>query len=250
VSGWSDGKIRAFGPQTGKLLYVINDAHKVSGMKRVSGNLTGVTALAVSNDSSRLISGGADSQVRVWHIGQESQVMVASMKEHKATVNDIALREGDTHAVTASDDGSCIVWDLTRMVRANIMYAQTYFRAVSYYTDESQILTTGSDRKITYWDSYECSAIRELEGAKSGEVNTLDINADGERFVSGGADKILKVWNYGLGTVEAIGLGHSGNITKARFSPDGDSIISVGDEGGIFVWEVPHGDLANGHASD
>eukprot|EP00667_Euglena_gracilis_P013691 EG_transcript_14150 len=28
VSGWSDGKIRAFGPQSGKLLYVIHDAHK------------------------------------------------------------------------------------------------------------------------------------------------------------------------------------------------------------------------------
>lgn len=27
ISGWSDGKIRAFLPQSGKLLYVINDAH-------------------------------------------------------------------------------------------------------------------------------------------------------------------------------------------------------------------------------
>ncbi len=27
VSGWSDGKIRAFGPQSGKLLYTIHNAH-------------------------------------------------------------------------------------------------------------------------------------------------------------------------------------------------------------------------------
>ena len=27
LSGWDDGKIRAFRPQTGKLMYVINDAH-------------------------------------------------------------------------------------------------------------------------------------------------------------------------------------------------------------------------------
>ena len=27
ISGWSDGKIRAFGPQSGKLLYTILDAH-------------------------------------------------------------------------------------------------------------------------------------------------------------------------------------------------------------------------------
>ena len=33
VSGWSDGKVRAFGPQSGKLLYVINDAHKIIGVR-------------------------------------------------------------------------------------------------------------------------------------------------------------------------------------------------------------------------
>ncbi len=27
LSGWSDGKIRAFGPQSGKLLYCIQSAH-------------------------------------------------------------------------------------------------------------------------------------------------------------------------------------------------------------------------------
>ena len=51
VSGWSDGKIRAFGPQSGKLLYTINDAHH-----------KGVTALATSADSGRLISGGGEGE--------------------------------------------------------------------------------------------------------------------------------------------------------------------------------------------
>eukprot|EP01006_Ploeotia_vitrea_P009672 TRINITY_DN23627_c0_g1_i1.p1 TRINITY_DN23627_c0_g1~~TRINITY_DN23627_c0_g1_i1.p1 ORF type:complete len:632 (-),score=45.74 TRINITY_DN23627_c0_g1_i1:83-1978(-) len=238
VSGWSDGKIRAFGPQTGKLLYVINDAHKTQGMKRISGPLGGVTALAVSNDNTRLVSGGADSQVRVWKLGTESHKMEASMKEHKATVNDITLRDNDSQCATASDDGSCIVWDLSRFVRSNIMYAQTYFKAISYFTDESQILTTGSDRKVTYWDAYECSAIRELEGAKAGEINTLAISPSGDNFVTGGVDKILKLWDYCEGVVDAVGLGHSGNITKARYSPDGTMIVSVGDEGGIFIWNA------------
>jgi len=39
LSGWSDGKIRAFLPQSGKLLYAINDAHN-----------HGVTALAPTNN--------------------------------------------------------------------------------------------------------------------------------------------------------------------------------------------------------
>ena len=133
VSGWSDGKIRAFGPESGKLLYVIHDAHKTQGMKRVSGSLTGVTALCVDNNNQRLLSGGADSQVRVWRISPSSQTMEASMKEHKATVNDICIRGTDMECVSASDDGSCIVWDLNRFMRRGIMYAQTYFK-VCYYS--------------------------------------------------------------------------------------------------------------------
>lgn len=39
LSGWSDGKIRAFLPQSGKLFYAINDAHN-----------HGVTSLATTND--------------------------------------------------------------------------------------------------------------------------------------------------------------------------------------------------------
>lgn len=80
VSGWSDGKIRAFGPQTGKLLYVINDAHQ-----------QGVTAIAATSDCERIVSGGKEGQVRVWRIEQNSQSMIASMKEHKGPINSIQV---------------------------------------------------------------------------------------------------------------------------------------------------------------
>jgi len=71
ISGWTDGKIRAFTPQSGKAKWTINDAHTKI-----------VTALAMTSDCTRLISGGSDGQVRIWRIG-ESQQMIASMKEHK-----------------------------------------------------------------------------------------------------------------------------------------------------------------------
>jgi WD40 repeat protein len=51
LSGWSDGRIRAFGPQSGKLLFTINDAHHKA-----------VTALAVTSDSQRIVSGGEEGE--------------------------------------------------------------------------------------------------------------------------------------------------------------------------------------------
>ncbi|CUG89220.1 WD40 repeat-containing protein, putative [Bodo saltans] len=243
VSGWSDGKVRAFGPQSGKLIYAINDAHKLQGMKRISGSHAGVTAVCVDNSNQRIITGGADSQVRVWRISGQAFTMEASMKEHKATINAISINSSDTECVSASDDGSCIVWDLKRFMRRNIMYAQTYFKSASYFFDESQLLTSGSDRKVTYWDAVDCSAIREIEASKTGEINGLDISADGTFFATGGGDRIVKIWGYDDGTCAAIGLGHSTNISKVKIAPDGKRVVSVSEEGAVMVWRVPELDI-------
>lgn len=83
LSGWNDGKIRAFYPQSGKLMYVINDAH-----------IHGVTAITTTSDCSRftiliiifflilnfnskinqpfirIISGGNEGEVRIWKVGK------------------------------------------------------------------------------------------------------------------------------------------------------------------------------------
>lgn len=84
VSGWNDGKIRSFLPQSGKLYYVINDAHN-----------HGVTALAVTNDCQRIISGGMEGEVRIWKIGSQTQIMEASLKEHSSRVSDIRINKND-----------------------------------------------------------------------------------------------------------------------------------------------------------
>ena len=65
------------------------------------------------------------------------------------------------------------------------------FRAVCYRPDECQIITAGTDRKIGYWETYDGSQIRELEGSKSDSINGMDIL--GDSFVTGGGDRLVKV---------------------------------------------------------
>ena len=53
-----------------------------------------------------------------------------------------------------------------------------------------------------------------LDGSSSGEINALAILAEGEHYVSGGEDKIVKVWDYDEGIQYFRGTGHSGAISK------------------------------------
>lgn len=240
VTAWNDGRIRSFYPESGKLMFTIQDAHN-----------HGVTALACKSDSCTFVSGGGDGQVRIWHVQQcppknprdkeksYMSTLVAMMKEHKAAVTCIKLRSNDKECVSASSDGTCIIWNLERCVRNQIIFANTLFRCVCYNYDECQVVTSGTDRKIAYWEVYDGSAIRELEGSKSGSVNGMDISPCGSFFVTGGDDKLLKIWRYNEGSVTHVGLGHSGAITRVRICPSGKKIVSVSEDGAILVWRCP-----------
>jgi WD40 repeat protein len=209
LSGWSDGKIRSFLPQSGKLLYAINDSHN-----------HGVTAIAGTSDCQKIVSGGMEGEVRIWRIGRQTQIMDGSLKEHRSRVSDVKICKNDQQAVSSSYDGSAIIWDLNNNTRVMCMFESTMFKQVALHPDESQVLTTGSNRKITYWDCFDGQAIRMLDGSETGEINALCVSESGDHFVSGGQDKTVNVWDYDEGICYYKGIGHSGDIMKIVISPD------------------------------
>ena len=229
VSGWSDGKIRSFFPESGKLQFMIPDAHS-----------EGVKSLAICNQDDNekvwhLVSGGKDGRVRYWKINEKHQTMVHSMKEHRGEVNALVCSNDGRQVASASSDGSCIIWDLQKGVRVHALYEPTVFNAIRYHPDESQYLTGSANNKIGFWDAYDGTPIRFIPGGDA-DITCLDVQSNGVYFVSGGADKKINVWHYDDGKVVGSGNGHSGKINKVVFSPDQQSVVSVGSEGGIFIW--------------
>ncbi|XP_076585608.1 cilia- and flagella-associated protein 52 [Chaetodon auriga] len=229
ISAWNDGKIRVFAPESGRLMLIIHNAHKM-----------GVTAIAGTRDCKRIVSGGGEGQVRVWELLPCGHRLLEIMKEHKATVSCIEIKSDDKECVTASFDGACIIWDIVRFVSLQMVIANTMFRTVCYYPKEYQIITSGTDRKVSYWDVYDGSAIRELEGSQSGAINGMHISEDGRHFVTGGEDKLLKVWDYMEGVVTHIGVAHNGSITGVKLCSNNRTLISTSADGAILRWRFPH----------
>ncbi|KAI4470193.1 wd-40 repeat protein [Holotrichia oblita] len=228
LSAWNDGVIRSFTPLTGRLIFAIMNAHN-----------KGVSALATTHHGKTLISGGCEGQVRLWDITPYRQELMCTLKEHKGPVSAIHINLTDDEAASASTDGTCIIWDVIRQVRKQILFANTLFMCVRYFPTGVQIMTAGSDRKVAYWEVLDGSLVRELEGSPSGAINCLDISFDGSLFVTGGNDQIVKLWKYQEGVTTHIGLGHSAVVTAVCFSPDGKYVISTSSSGSIFLWHVP-----------
>lgn len=88
-------------------------------------------------------------------------------------------------------------------MRSQVLFANTLFKAICYRPDESQVITGGTDRKVAYWETYDGSQIRELDGSDSGGINGMDVYED--YFVTGSDDKLVKLWEYDQGCVTNIG---------------------------------------------
>lgn len=79
------------------------------------------------------------------------------------------------------------------LTRKHVLYANTQFTCAKFYPTGVQVLATGTDRRISYWEVFDGSLVRDVEGSTSGSINCLSINSSGEMFVSGSSDQIIKV---------------------------------------------------------
>ena len=165
VSGWSDGRVRIFLPQSGKLAQVINDAHPDS-----------VTALCLSADAKSVVTGGKDGRVRLWSLSGPTPVMMHNFREHREAITSVAISVDGERALSSSVDGSCVVWNLRRGSRHNALFASTIFRQIKYAPGEGQLVTVGSDRRIGFYDADSCSCLRSLEGSEA-EVRADTVDA-------------------------------------------------------------------------
>ncbi len=225
ISGWSDGKIRAFTPQSGTLLFAIPDAHK-----------DGVTVIKMLSDCVRVVSGGMKGDVRMWKLSKSHQELIVSLKEHRGRISGLVIRTDDNaRAVTTSADGSCIVWDLEKNVRLICIFESTVFRGLAYHPDFSQIVTIGSDNRLTYYDVFDGQSLRVLE-LKASVVTTSKSGSD---LIIGSQDGKVSLIDYDRGEiVHTCSHGHSGDISALAIAPNQSFIVSGGVDGGLFFWTL------------
>jgi WD40 repeat protein len=177
VSGWTDGKIRSFLPQSGKMYWVINKAH--SDMGRNQG---GVMVICTTQDCENVLSSGTDGELKLWNIGKQVKTCQSSQKMHSSEITSIKMIDcNDTKVASASLDGTIIIWKLAKLqslqklhhiqipsgMNADRVHSNSIL-GMAYCANNNSLVCIDINRKLSFLQLDEMEIEKQIEAAYDG----------------------------------------------------------------------------------
>jgi WD40 repeat protein len=228
IAGFNDGSIKSVDSVSGEQLWESQQAHR-----------SPITSIGVANNDKFFVSGGQEGELRIWAV--KNRELVQTFKEHRQIITDIVLFGDDMHMLSSSRDRSIFLWDLKKERRVSD-YNQRIggVNAMVLCQDGKTIISVGTSKQIMFWDirQAEPTQIIEYHSSKTFEPTCIAISHNNRYFAVGGTDQRVNFYDVDSGKKIAICVGHSGTINKIKFSPDDKQLVSVGEDGSVFVWNI------------
>lgn len=157
---------------------------------------------------------------------------------HKDKIETVCFSPDGNFILTASWDNTAKLWDAnTGILLRNITAHTKQVDDASFSPDGSMYLTRGWDHRVLVW---ETSTGRKLSEVSLGDMATTSSvwSPDGSRVLiatmSGTAFQMDPLTGVFTDTL----AGHSGTVEKARYSPDGKFIVTVGWDQTAGLWNT------------
>ncbi|MCY3020370.1 MAG: protein kinase [Planctomycetota bacterium] len=267
VSGHSDGSIKLWVAETGKLIHTMR------------GNPAGVMGIVLSSDGKRAFAGGSEKSWRLWDI--ETGKEIRHVEKIPQRPNGVALSPDGTRALTTNGEGNDVrLWDVEsgKEIRKFDGHTKQAWD-VAFSPDGKTVYSTSDDNTLRSWGAETGTLLKRFDartgvrslilvkngaqalvGCGDGSLRLIDLaknveirrftghskiawgvalSPDGKRVLSGSEDTSLRLWD--LETGKQIRRFHRGNggLTGVAFSPDGRLAAAASSDGTVRVWTMP-----------
>jgi RNA polymerase sigma factor (sigma-70 family) len=219
--------------------------------------------LRFTPDGRSLCAGDYGSAVRVWDVttglevwSGESAATAAVSPDGKllaaARYNEVTIRDAATGMVLRRQ----LVGPAGRGGYFNAMHALAFSPddlGLACALEKGQIVLFNPDGK----ERVRFQAVDRVPGQRIGfpeliyPVTSIAFSPDGHWLASGAGDRAVRVWEAATGKQVLRFDGHFGEVTQVTFTRDGRGVVSAGEDGFAYLWDLlPAAPAADAPAED
>ncbi|KAF9393863.1 cross-pathway control WD-repeat protein cpc2 [Podila verticillata] len=215
----------------------------------MQGHSGWVTAIATTAEAPDMIlTSSRDKSIIVWSLTRDDEgnfgIPKKSLRGHNSAVQDVVISSDGQFALSASWDKTLRLWDLNTGNTTRRFVGHTNdVLSVSFSADNRQIVSGSRDKTIKLWNTLgECKFnIQEDGHTEWVSCVRFSPNPANPVIVSGGWDKVVKVWELTKCKLRSNHIGHTGYINTVTVSPDGSLCASGGKDGITMLWDLNEG---------
>lgn len=202
-----------------------------------------VRAVAYSHDGKWIASGGYDRTVKIWD--PETLEVRWSLTNLPAFVLTLAFDPTGKYLATAGFENVIRIWDAATGTPVTTLAGHSnHIIGLTFSRDGRFLASGGFDTSLRVWD-VEKSAIRHPFLNLGEPVVGVGFSRDGTKVV-GGTKSQIYVWDADTGKqvfyewVQSA-EGHTDQLSRLLFSPDGKRVISAGRDHRLIGWNIKPG---------
>lgn len=208
-----------------------------------------VNAIAYSSDGKQLAGAGRGTQIKVWS-GETGELLKTLDGSTGGVVEGLAWTNDGKRLVSADRGGNVLVWNVAdgTLEKKLAQYATRLNALALLDTDSEKLVAVGGEKGIVYILNLETGQEVKQLAALPGSNAILSLAfspAKKQQVVIGYVrdgnnlgQSLVHTWSLDTGKVEGLENGHTDSVQDIAFSPNGERMASVGDDGLLIVWDA------------
>lgn len=200
-----------------------------------------------------LAANGDEHTVRLWNV--EAQSYCGELEGHDGSVSVMSF-SADGRRLASSDEQDVRIWEPGNSKCLCAIHDPKSRVGSLVFSPNAQLLATGhADRTVRLWSVDTGDCLQTFQGQKHrvwsfafsapqtaiGQGDRPDVSTPIQRFVTGGDDQAIRLWNASTGRFLAIWRGHRDWVSDVAFSPDSKLLASGSYDATVKLWDVSTG---------